>query len=279
MNTERESRRVSRLGPIHLRPEVRALAVLVMLVVTSLGSVVELAHVQRDAVTAIVKAGGTVKYNGPAGADTRNREERWPPWLVAYIGVDYFYSVVKVNISGGRGSDAEMAHIGHLHHLQELSAHSVDVTDVGIAHLERLKNLQVLYLDRTSITSGGLVHLERLSDLSLLGLRNNPQIDGSALLHLTGLTKLRWLLLDGSGVSDAGVAHLQCMTGLEFLDVTHTGVSAAGAGRLQRALPKALVRHWTTIPRVRGISVRPGADRTKQGAEPGTGDVNGDAIR
>jgi Leucine Rich repeat len=240
------------------------------------------ARVQRDAVRSIVNAGGSVEYRGPLShggpnwdpgawyAVGRSRpmpstrgplvkpEPWWPPWLVTRLGTDYFDTVVRVSISGGYGSDAEMYQIGRLPELAELSAsgsplvtdrglayikglrklrvlsiHSLyQVTDAGLIHLKDLKNLESLFLASANVSDAGLVHLQGLSELKVLDLRNNPRVDGSGFARLTGLTKLSWLLLDGSGLKDAGMAKLKCLTSLRYLNVSDTCVTDAGLAHL-----------------------------------------------
>ena len=66
-----------------------------------LGWVVHRAHVQRDAVAAIQQAGGEVLYewewaNGKR--ILRKTQPPWPPWLINWLGPDYFGNVVSVPV-------------------------------------------------------------------------------------------------------------------------------------------------------------------------------------
>ena len=87
--------------PFRVRLSVRLLMALVLLAASGLGWVVNRAHVQRDAVAAIVRGGGTVLYDWdvtyvpgqPYGDDYRltiNGKPKWPKWLIDHLGPDYF---------------------------------------------------------------------------------------------------------------------------------------------------------------------------------------------
>jgi hypothetical protein len=100
----------------------RSLIFLVIVVAAGLGWIVRAAHVQRDAVAAIVNAGGTVWYSGQSGRGKSLPPETppWAPtWLVEFVGVDFFVHVAGVNLerSSGQG-DAVLANVGRLEHLQ-----------------------------------------------------------------------------------------------------------------------------------------------------------------
>ena len=250
-----------------IRFPVRDLVVLAAGVATVLGWFLLSVRIQREAVEAIVRAGGTVRYSGqaPNGGLTWSRTGWWPPWLVGYLGPDYFYTVVYVYISP-HGSEADMVHIGRLHGLQELWAGSSPgvtdrslanikgltklrvlsiqncvVTDDGLVYLKDLKNLQTLYLANTSVTDAGLVHLRGLSSLMRLDLRNTLQVRDAGLVYLRDMTNLSELFLNGSSVTDAGLSHLKCLRGLTYVRLDDMGVSRSAVQELRRALPNAAV--------------------------------------
>jgi hypothetical protein len=90
-----------------LRISIRALMALILIIACALGWIVSRASVQRNAVAAVKKAGGTVWY------DFEHRRVPGPPpglpaWrrLIAYaIGIDFVSSVTMVSMPG-RGSGA-----------------------------------------------------------------------------------------------------------------------------------------------------------------------------
>src|SRR6516225_2413481 len=111
------SDRVSRPWRRFLRFSVRGLILIVIVLGAGLGWIVRQAHIQRDAVAAIRKAGGSVTYdwefdNGkflPGG-------KPWAPsWLVDLIGVDFFDRVTLVDLrQAPRLPDTVLAEVGRL---------------------------------------------------------------------------------------------------------------------------------------------------------------------
>ena len=96
-----QAKPVSRPWRRFLRFSVRGLIVVVLVIGAGLGWIVRQAHIQRDAVAAIRKAGGSVAYSWESGRTGRRfrRGEPWAPsWLVDLIGVDFFGHVTDVNL-------------------------------------------------------------------------------------------------------------------------------------------------------------------------------------
>ena len=60
-------------------------------------------------------------------------------------------------------------------------------------------------------------------------------------MHLKGLTKLEYLDLNGTKVTDAGLVHLEGLTKLEELHLVGTKVTDAGVKQLQQALPNCRI--------------------------------------
>lgn len=71
----------------------------------------------------------------------------------------------------------------------------------------------------------------------------SPTVDDCDLAGLSGLTELKWLLLDNTNVSDAGLLFLYRLTKLRRLYVRGSRVTAAGIERLKRVLPDVVVLH------------------------------------
>ena len=94
-----------------MRLSLRMLMVLVLLIGCGLGWVVHRARVQRDAVAAIEKAGGSVRYDWGLMNRFLESKDR-PAWLqrsVDQVGVDYFGSVTW--LSGTKVSDQGLVHL------------------------------------------------------------------------------------------------------------------------------------------------------------------------
>jgi Leucine-rich repeat (LRR) protein len=176
--------------------------------------IVRQAHIQRDAVAAIEKAGGSSKYdwewrdgnNIPGG-------EPWAPrWLVDFIGVDCFGHVTVVTFVVWHykpgAPDAAIAEIGRLTQLEHLNLSASPVTDAGLVHLKELTKLSVLVLAGTQVTDAGLAHLKGLTNLDYLDL-SGTQITDTGLGYLKGATKLSRLTLYGTQVTYAGLKELK----------------------------------------------------------------------
>jgi len=108
-------------------------------------------------------------------------------------------------------------------------------TDEAIVQVGRLTRLEVLGLG-PSASDKELEHWTGLTKLSFLDL-SNTQVTDAGLAHLKGLTNLSFLSLSNTQVTDAGLAHLKGLTNLSFLSLERTRVTDAGLKELKRALP------------------------------------------
>jgi hypothetical protein len=194
--------------------------------------VVQRAHLQRDAVAAIKRAGGLVEYDWQRvnGRRVPNGKPKGPGWLVDRLGPDYFADVTCVHFRGRR-SDAELAHIGNLRRLESLDLSGTAVTDAGLAHLKGLTRLQSLRLSGTTVTDAGLAHLK-------------------------GLTRLQTLTLDYTEVSDLCLPHLKGLNGLRFLSLFRTKANETGLEELRQAMPSTRVEPpaWPSNAQRRGLA-------------------------
>jgi hypothetical protein len=273
-----QARPVSLRG--RLRISVRGLIVLVLVFGGCLGWFAHLARqarIQRDAVAAITKVGGSALYDWqfegnrfrlkPGTNIISNKVPGWPRWLVDRLGVDAFGPVTQVSFRRlpraptPAESEEVLARIGHLSRLKQLTFINVPVTDTGLAYLEGLTSLESLMLRGCNrVTDAGVAHLARLtglaglfledsriSDTGLASLRGltgletlnlgRTQIGDAGLTHLGRLTRLENLGLDGTKVTDAGLVVLKGLKNLKRLYLSGTGVTEAGVKELQEALP------------------------------------------
>jgi hypothetical protein len=128
---------------------------LVVLVVGgSLGWICYRARVQREAVAAIERAGGEVKFDWQARPPGR------PGWLRRQVGPGFFEEVIEVAVL--EPDDSLMVHVGRLRHLQWLGIWGGNATDSGLAAIAGLTDLRELYLSNTRMTDAGLAHLAGL---------------------------------------------------------------------------------------------------------------------
>jgi hypothetical protein len=231
------------------RFSVRGLVVFVLVIGGGLGWLVRSARIQRAAVAAITKAGGSVVYEWdrsnlrliPEGDPCA------PKWLVDLIGVDYFGHVASVDLQYCKGkTDALMAQVEPLTRLARLSLGGSTLSDEGLSHLTGLTNLSDLDLFDTRVSDAGLVHLKRLTRLSRLSV-NGTRVTNAGLVHLEGLKNLSELELSRTKASDAGLVHLKGLTNLSFLSLQGTNVSNAGISDLQQDLPRLNISHGTHV--------------------------------
>jgi hypothetical protein len=216
------------------------LLVIVLAVGSGLGWLARGARIQRDAVAAIEKAGGSVTYSWQwRDGKTIPGAEPWAPrWLVDLVGVDYFGHVILVTIHGQ--TDAGMQVIATLPELEFLDVSESALSDAGLVHLKGLSRLRTLLLDQTAITDNGLVHLEELTNLSGLSLYNTRVTD-NGLVHLRPLTKIATLNLIATQVTDAGLVNLETMSNLEYIELTGTRVTNERMIELRHTLPSVWI--------------------------------------
>ncbi len=194
------------------------LVVIVLLLGGVLGYIVRSAHVQRDAVAAINRGGGKVRYDfqvvtTPAGGAQFNPNAKpgWPKWLLDSLGPDFFGHVTWV-VVGPEDPDAVMVHVGNLKRLEQFtSGERSPLTNTGLAHLRGLTRLKGINLPGTRVTGEGLVNLKEMNKLTHLVLPDAALLADGDLANLSGMTALETLHLDSPGVTDAGLVPKQAL--------------------------------------------------------------------
>lgn len=160
-------------------------------------------------------------------------------------------SLSMLHLLGRDLSEVGLARLKGLTELEHLGLCSEKIDDAALAHLGVFQHLEGLGL-QIPISGDGLAHLGALGDSLLkLNLATCPKLRGSALEHLTRLTRLRLLDLSDTPVADDAVPHLRRMTSLRILVLARTKLSPAGAAELQQALPDCVVLHESleNVPR------------------------------
>jgi Leucine rich repeat/Leucine Rich repeat len=122
----------------------------------------------------------------------------------------------RVDLSGAKVTDAELAPLESLPNLRVLNLVGAQVTDAGLAHVQRLTKLRKLYLAGTPITDAGLARLEDLPRLQVLDLAKT-KITDAGLEHLADLPRLQILDLSHTAVTGAGLEHLKKLDDLKEL--------------------------------------------------------------
>lgn len=105
-------------------------------------------------------------------------------------------------------SDASLAHISQAAGLEQLKLTNVPVTDEGLAFLADCQKLQDVQLTNLEISDQALKHVATLAQLESLTLWNCPQINGSGLDDLSGLSLLTRLDITGTSILTNGAVHL-----------------------------------------------------------------------
>ena len=226
----------------YVRFSLRALIVLVLLIGAGLGWLVRSAHVQRDAVAAIRRAGGSVSYDWEwSNGKSIPGGKPWAPrWLTDLIGVDYFAHVTSVWLQPA-ATDGAIVEVGHLTQLERLqlvgSFHQRRRTSTSEGAYQTLGTLPQQHSGqrRRAGTSEGADqaqvpppqrhsgHRRRASasEGADQSLGTDPQRHSGhrrRAAHLKGLTNLTVLfLLDDTQVTDAGLMHLKGLTRLSSL--------------------------------------------------------------
>jgi hypothetical protein len=202
-----------------LRFSLRTLVIAVTLVCAVMAVVSSRANRQRVAVLRIKEARGLVYYDYQLDHDFKPRIDEppgpGPDWLRAFIGTDYFATVVSVRVN--LATDEFLAAAAELPHLQDLRiACNSKISDGIWEHLKDLPELESLYLR---------------------GMRD------SAMVNLAGLTHLRVLYITNTDITDAGLTSLKSLPRLQTLNLTGTKVTRAGIADLQVTLPNCKIHH------------------------------------
>ena len=218
-----------------LRLSLRGLMALVLILSGGLGWVVHRANLQRDAVAAILRTGGSVRYDWemiPSGGINPQGKPKAPKRLVDFLGPDYFGHVALVQL-GEKTTDADMVHVGRLRRLVGFSAHgtNINITDAGAAHLAGMTGLEHITLDDTRVTGAGLAILEGMSKLKYLHLRGLP-IHDADLAHVAPLKSLWQLHLARAPITDAGLVHLRGLIDLRAITLDDVGITSEGLKHL-----------------------------------------------
>ncbi len=139
------------------RFSLRSSLLLVVVIAAAIGWPVHKARQQRVAVAALERLGCRVDYD-LIGLKTRlTGIER----LRKLLGEANFTDVIAVAADGAKISDADLAHLAALPHVQMLDITATPITGAGLAHVRALTQLKQLNLDGAQITAAGASHLRR----------------------------------------------------------------------------------------------------------------------
>jgi hypothetical protein len=221
-----------------------------------LGSKIGQKRCERQAVEAILKAGGQVWFDRESRRDrpTIPNEASGPRWIRWALGDNFFSEVRQVGLcfdddetlaqlealrdiefltvaDGGKITSAGVAHINALPHLRSLKLTATSVTDQWLDHLKGLPNLRILILDRTNIDDKSIGRITELIQLEELFL-HTASVTDKGLKNFERMTRLRKLGFRKAAITGAGLTHLRGLTELEDLFLMDTNVDDAGLASL-----------------------------------------------
>ena len=241
------------------RFSLRTLLVLVTTLSVWFGWHVHSARMQEEAVRAIQDYGGWVRYDFqfPSGSFSYkdfdpNGESGVPKWLLDRLGLDFFHSVVQVNLNYSEDSgkreenhnptDEALQHLPKLPSLRVLLLSDTQASDASMRHLAKLMRLERLFMwDVSQVSDAGVEHLRHLSNLSTVHI-SNSQITDKSVDVLTRCAKIERLSLQGNRFTDRTFEYASRLHGLKSLvvgsgDVTFTDDGLArleGLTKLER---------------------------------------------
>ena len=197
-------------------------------------------RLQREAVAAITRVGGSVRYDWEADDDGKkipNASPGLPAWFRSRVGPDWLESVRCVSTRQDLASDLgayEMRQLGHLPRLRRLNLWSGLVSDSDLATLRNLGELRWLSLVlRGPATGGALANLRSMGRLKSLSIQLEKPLTDADLAHLAGLRSLEELKFRGPlSVSDDGLAQLRGLVNLRVLSLS---APTAGTGGITDA--------------------------------------------
>ena len=140
------------------RYSLRTLMIVVTVFCIWLGITAKRARDQRQALEAILAAGGMILYD----YQRTNSDPPGPEWLRRIIGDEYFFTIGYVDFSGSKVNDASLAAVVKcLTSVKYLSLFSTEVTDAGLKNLKELTNLRIVHIISTKITDEGIKDLHQ----------------------------------------------------------------------------------------------------------------------
>lgn len=148
--------------------------------------------------------------------------------------------VQRLNVTGGKLTDAGGVELGKLAELALLSANQTGIGDATVAALPGAPKLDTLHASNTAVTDAAGPDFAKLSGLRTLWLDRTAVTD-ALMPHLTGLP-IETLNLDSVALTDAGLKSLEEIKTLKSLAIPRTQVTDAGVAALEAAIPDIRVR-------------------------------------
>lgn len=153
-------------------------------------------------------------------------------------------NLTQLTVQTSDVTDDGLAHLGKMKKLTVVVLFKCPkITDKGIEHLSGLTNVDNLLLDNNDgLTSRALVHLRPLTKLIRLEIDGIQVIDNDHFACLAEFKSLEHLSVCSSRLTDEGLTYLTGLTKLKLLIVERTAVTPEGARKLKAALPDVNIR-------------------------------------
>jgi Leucine-rich repeat (LRR) protein len=215
------------------------------------GWVVHRAHVQRDAVGAIKRAGGSVGYGqrNPAGVTTSRPDNPVTVWVRRHLGPDFTDTATAVHLMRKQCDDEALRAACRLPWLEELWIEKTGATDLAAEDLRYLKRLRVLDLKLNRISGRPLRHIGEMSELRelKLAMRLSPvPLRDEDMAFLKRLTKLERLQLPSDELTDAWLVYIKNLKGLTSLELYRMAVTSDGLRHLSGLTNLTVLRLYGT---------------------------------
>jgi hypothetical protein len=197
---------------------LRVLLLLVLAFGLWLGRQVHLAREQRLSVEAIDECGGSVTYAHELV--TPGAEPPFPRWLLRLTGEDFFREVTEVELPYSIDDRGVYVALGRLHGVRLLEVYDMELADADLAAIGGLVRLEALRVfNPNDVTDHGIARLTGLHRLKTL-IVISPKVTADGLARLAELRDLENLQIFGSQVTEAAVRRLAGLPKLRTLNLS-----------------------------------------------------------
>jgi RNA polymerase sigma factor (sigma-70 family) len=192
--------------------------------------------------------------------------------------VGHFTGLKEIKLDGNFFTDAGLAPLEKLKHLQSVSLGDSLIGDDGIQHIAGLSSIRGLYCYRARITDGALRLIGKMKTIVSLDL-GVTAITDRGIAEIKDLKNLRWLRFSETNTTDSSLAVVGGLTELVSLDFDKTRTTDAGLAHLAGLKKLKYVRafgnpftdaglaHLAKLPAIEILEVGGGARFTDAGLE------------
>jgi hypothetical protein len=230
------------------------LAVMTMLCIW-LGFKVNAARRQREAVDAIVKAGGSVVYDFQRPANIVGVPVATEPpgarWLRRLLGDEYFEDVIGVGFSGVKKPTIDvLQQLGRLPKLETVNLSDTQVDEEGLRQFVRIGSLRTLQLEFCqNVTDKALKVVAENKNLAELSLLGTGCTDNGVRKYIPQLTQLEYLDVAKIPITNDTALLFQHLLRLKLVHLSRQGYPTAfdlgdAVRQIKAALPKCDVNYW-----------------------------------